>query len=86
MLKLNDLKFIYEIDPDEGFMLIYSKNPTLNFGLNTSNICPIWINLEEGHKILHALNKRPLTVFGGLKAMDELRWVFYKEKVVEWIK
>lgn len=77
--------FSYEIDPDEGFMMIYSEDPILNWGLNTSNICPIWISLEEGHKVFHALNKKPLAVFAGLKAMDELRWVFYKEKVVEWI-
>ncbi len=77
--------FEYKIDPEEGFLLISSKENLYEWGLNYSNICPIWMNVEIGKQIINVLNEQPDLVFNK-DAMNSVRFFNYKKEVVDWIK
>lgn len=62
--------------------MIFSNDSLFNYGLNSSNICPIWMNVEIGLKIINILNKNPTIVFKQ-DAMESIRWINYKETLLE---
>ncbi|PNX46700.1 MAG: hypothetical protein BV457_07230 [Thermoplasmata archaeon M9B1D] len=77
------------IDPDEGFMVIYSKNRWLNAKINSVNVCPMFYDHELGTKYLEYVNTMgPFLGFSirGLKqdVKRDFRWWQYKQILLEY--